>query len=351
MDTIAPQDLKAIAQLDIAGLMQAAQMLDKKDQQLIALAFSKLAKKAAAVPKAPRRRNAVVPAPPSPQAVTKMTDEQKFFARCAGLQDNVTQNQRLWHSNGALLMPPQMQIDTTMIPNDAAGNFKPQLQLTFLALQYLRMTTEAHAAAQTMSCYTACCVGQTLEQLRKWWTDMGRHAEKFPDWLQDNIVGSPLGKLTPKQIYSYVSLAHLYRDYPQIIFISSMRWTQLAKYPDRFRTFVARSGYEGRKFWSTMNITMHYRVTNSSTPVKGPQLVAATQMDVPEEREVDMQPYQQLLDAELEHEEKMMLENEERVQEQIELKRDVDGFAQHISSSSSSNDDGGKGKQPAKTFL
>lgn len=100
-----------------------------------------------------------------------------------------------------------------------------------------------------------------------------------------------------------------------------MTWSRLAKYPNRFREFVAHSGENARRFWSQVDIQMTYRVTTHSEPTLGPRLTNPENLLVKDD-DADMTPYQQLLDMEREQEEAMLLENQAHEADQLQIAKE-----------------------------
>lgn len=134
------------------------------------------------------------------------------------------------------------------------------------------------------------------------------------------MVGTAMGQLTAKRIYAYVSLGRLFRDFPKIIFISSIKWTQLAKYPGKFRAFINQTEPR-RMFWSSANVKMQFKIAENAPVVAGPHIFSEGSADIIPVVG-GMEPYQAVVEMEQEREELMLLDQEAHDELQNDLAAD-----------------------------
>lgn len=148
------------------------------------------------------------------------------------------------------------------------------VDLTSLALGYLKTAVSAYRACTTLAFYNACIIGRRLSQINEWWRHCGRAEGSFPRWIQNNMVGDALGQLSAKEIYSFVSLGKIQKQFPKVIFITLISWKKLANNPTDFYNFVTRDPARCR-FWTGANFVIKMKSTASCQAINGPQCVQA----------------------------------------------------------------------------
>lgn len=165
-----------------------------------------------------------------------------------------------------------------------------------IAIQYIKSAVAALRASQSVAFYDACVVGRRINQIKHWWDSQGKPGGKFTSWLQKNLVGHAEGQLTEDEIYRYVAIGRLQSLYPNIIFISAVKWTTIARYSAKFTNFIT-SDERRRMFWSSANTKMRFRV-GTAPVIEGPHIRREGSSDLPssEQMAIDLNPYQMLID-------------------------------------------------------
>lgn len=171
---------------------------------------------------------------------------------------------------------------------------------------------------ETITFYNACVIGRRLELIYDWWQTKGKECRNFPQWVHKNFVGSALGKLTDKEIRSCVTLGKLQSLYPRIIFISSISWKELVKYPGLVHQFM-NANPERRLFWTAANVKMQVKLPNVKETLPGPHLNFEGS-DRPVDFQMELESHWQevcLLEDTRREEEKMILDKYDQEQKKL----------------------------------
>lgn len=313
---LSPADVgqvKALARLDELTLVSGLGSLSPAKRAK----FLKLAEEV--VSNASKQQRTVARRPPTPKKAV-VVDDSKFFNSLADAEASAMQNMAAWAAGRSLIAPDLSTIDNKIIPNKAAGLIISLILLTFLAVHYITSAVSSLRAVQTLAFYNACIVGRRLFQIDSWWKANGRPAKKFSSWIADNLVGTALGEMTPDEIRQYVTLGRLQSHFPNIIFITSMGWRQIARQPEKFFNYITASPHR-QKFWSSANTKMQIKLSDNAPTAEGPHILHDAISEVPQ-IEMDMEPYDQVVAWKTERDAKNASDQFFFAEEQMQLAED-----------------------------